>query len=46
VPSGKVIPLFLVAWSLAIILPLLVLVRFSFFESENFMMVYQPSLRT
>jgi spermidine/putrescine transport system permease protein len=44
--SGKVIPLFLVVWSLVVILPLLVLVCFSFFESRNFMMVYQPSLRT
>lgn len=44
--SGKVVPLFLTAWSLAVIVPLLILVCFSFFESRNFMMVYKPSLRT
>lgn len=41
-----VIPLFLAAWGLLVILPLLILVCFSFFESRNFMMVYQPSLKT
>jgi spermidine/putrescine transport system permease protein len=41
-----VIPLFLIGWGLLVILPLVILVCFSFFESRNFMMVYQPSLRT
>jgi spermidine/putrescine transport system permease protein len=41
-----VIPLFLVGWGLLVILPLVILVCFSFFESRNFMMVYQPSLKT
>jgi spermidine/putrescine transport system permease protein len=40
------LPLFLLGWGLLVILPLAMLVCFSFFESRNFMMVYQPSLRT
>lgn len=40
------IPLFLVGWGVLLVLPLVILVCFSFFESRNFMMVYQPSLRT
>jgi spermidine/putrescine transport system permease protein len=41
-----IIPLFLLGWGLLVVLPLIILVCFSFFESRNFMMVYQPSLRT
>jgi spermidine/putrescine transport system permease protein len=41
-----VILLFLAGWGLLVILPLVILVCFSFFESRNFMMVYQPSLKT
>lgn len=40
------IVLFLVAWGLLVILPLVILVCFSFLESRNFMMIYQPSLKT
>lgn len=40
------IPLFVIAWGLLVILPLVILVCFSFFESRNFMMIYQPSLKT
>lgn len=40
------IPLFMLGWGLIVILPLVILVCFSFFESRNFMMIYQPSLRT
>lgn len=40
------IPLFLFGWGLLVILPLIILVCFSFFQSRNFMMVYQPSLYT
>lgn len=38
--------LFLISWGLLVILPLVILVCFSFFESRNFMMIYQPSLKT
>lgn len=38
--------LFLASWGLLVVLPLVILVGFSFFESRNFMMVYQPSLKT
>jgi spermidine/putrescine transport system permease protein len=37
---------FLISWGLLVILPLVILVCFSFFESRNFMMIYQPSLKT
>ncbi len=40
------IPLFLFGWGMLVILPLVILLCFSFFESRNFMMIYQPSLRT
>jgi spermidine/putrescine transport system permease protein len=39
-------PAFLVVWSLVVILPLLVLVVYSFFDSRNFTMVYEPSFNT
>ena len=38
--------LFVISWGLLVILPLTILVCFSFFESRNFMMIYQPSLKT
>ncbi len=40
------LPGFLVVWGFAVIVPLLVLLVYSFFESRNFAMVYQPSLKT
>jgi ABC-type spermidine/putrescine transport system permease subunit I len=41
-----VIPSFLIAWAVLVIVPLLVLVVFSFFESKNFAVIYKPSLAT
>lgn len=43
---GWLIPTFLVVWAVLVIVPLLVLFVYSFFESRNFMMVYTPSLKT
>jgi spermidine/putrescine transport system permease protein len=37
---------FLGVWLFVVIAPLLVLVAYSFFDSRNFMMVYQPSFKT
>ncbi|SNB72343.1 putative spermidine/putrescine transport system permease protein/spermidine/putrescine transport system permease protein [Arboricoccus pini] len=39
-----VIPGFLVVWSLMVVLPLLVVVAFSFFQVKYYKVVYQPSL--
>ena len=39
-------PLFLGVWSLVVIIPLVVLLVYSFFESRNFAMVYEPTLNT
>jgi spermidine/putrescine transport system permease protein len=37
---------FLFVWLFVVIAPLLVLVAYSFFDSRNFMMVYEPTLKT
>lgn len=41
-----VVPAFLVFWIAVVIVPLLVLVAFSFFESKTFVTIYRPSLTT
>lgn len=40
------VPLFVGVWSLLVIIPLIVLFTYSFFESKNFAMIYQPTLET
>lgn len=44
--SPWLMPTFLGVWSLVVIVPLLVLFAYSFFESRNFAMIYKPSLET
>lgn len=41
-----IIPAFLVFWFLLVIVPLLVLFAYSFFETKSFMTVYTPTLNT
>jgi len=41
-----VVPAFLAFWIAVVIVPLLVLVAFSFFESKTFVTIYKPSLTT
>ncbi|WP_108663671.1 ABC transporter permease [Acuticoccus kandeliae] len=45
-PSSMVVPTFLVAWSLLVLLPLLVIVVFSFFSVKYYKVVYTPTLET
>lgn len=44
--GGLVIPAFLVVWFALVIAPLIVLFAYSFFDTRNYMTVYQPSLNT
>jgi len=44
--SRWVIPAFLIFWSAVVILPLLVLFAFSFFESKSFVTIYRPTFAT
>lgn len=44
--SPWLLRVFLGIWLFVVITPLLVLVAYSFFDSRNFMMVYEPSLKT
>jgi spermidine/putrescine transport system permease protein len=41
-----VVPVFLVAWVVLVIVPLVILVAYSFFESRSFSTVYDPTLKT
>jgi spermidine/putrescine transport system permease protein len=41
-----VIPAFLLAWTVLVLVPLAILVVFSFFETKNFAVVFRPSLST
>lgn len=45
-PARLAVPGFLVAWSFFVILPLLVIVVFSFFQVRSYQIVYEPSLAT
>ena len=44
--SDWLLPAFVGVWSLLVIVPLLVLFSYSFFESRNFAMIYKPSFET
>ncbi|MFC7398025.1 ABC transporter permease [Chelatococcus sp. GCM10030263] len=44
--DGWVIPAFLVVWCGLVVVPLLVLFAFSFFETKTFVTIYRPSLNT
>ena len=44
VSTGWVLPAFVGAWFVAVILPLLVIVVFSFFSIRSYQLVYEPSL--
>jgi spermidine/putrescine transport system permease protein len=44
--GGWVIPTFLVVWCGLVVVPLLVLFAFSFFETKTFVTIYRPSLNT
>lgn len=45
-PAAIAVPSFLVVWSVFVILPLLVIVVFSFFQVRSYQIVYEPSLAT
>lgn len=44
--GGWVVPAFLVFWIALVIVPLIVLFSYSFFETQSFFTIYQPSFRT
>src|SRR4051812_33007172 len=44
--GGWVIPAFLVVWFVLVLVPLVVLVAFSFFETKSYVTIYKPSLNT
>jgi ABC-type spermidine/putrescine transport system permease subunit I len=46
VSAGAAVPLFLVTWSAIVILPLLVVVFFSFLQIRSYRVVYEPTLAT
>lgn len=45
-PADLAVPGFLIVWSVFVILPLLVLVVFSFFQVRSYQIVYEPTLAT
>jgi spermidine/putrescine transport system permease protein len=45
-PSRLVVPVFLVTWSLLVLLPLIVIVLFSFLQVKSYRVVYDPTLAT
>jgi spermidine/putrescine transport system permease protein len=45
-PTGLAVPAFLIAWSTLVVLPLLVIVMFSFLQVKSYRVVYQPTLGT
>jgi ABC-type spermidine/putrescine transport system permease subunit I len=45
-PSNLAVPTFLAAWSILVILPLLVIVLFSFLQVKYYRVVYDPTLAT
>jgi spermidine/putrescine transport system permease protein len=45
-PSQTAVPAFIILWSLLVIVPLLVLVSFSFLQMKYYRIVYVPSLAT
>jgi spermidine/putrescine transport system permease protein len=45
-PARLAVPGFLAAWAFFVILPLLVIVVFSFFQVRSYQIVYEPSLAT
>lgn len=45
-PSNLGVPAFLIAWSALVLLPLIVIVGFSFLQVKSYRVVYQPSLAT
>ena len=44
--GSLVIPLFLIAWFSLVIVPIIVLFAFSFFETKTFVTLYKPTLNT
>ena len=44
--AHAVLPVFVGVWGVLVILPLFVLLAYSFFESSNFVMVYRPTFNT
>jgi ABC-type spermidine/putrescine transport system permease subunit I len=45
-PADLAVPTFLVVWSAVVILPLLILVVFSFFQVRSYQIVYEPTFAT
>jgi ABC-type spermidine/putrescine transport system permease subunit I len=45
-PSNLTVPVFLVVWSALVLLPLLVIVGFSFLQVKSYRVVYEPTLST
>ena len=45
-PSQLAVPAFLVTWSLLVLLPLIVIVLFSFLQVKSYRVVYNPTLAT
>src|SRR3954453_13278360 len=46
VSHGLAVPLFTVVWSVLVVLPLIVVVFYSFFQVRNYQLVYQPTFAT
>ena len=44
--GGLVIPVFLIGWISLVILPMVILFAFSFFETKTFVTIYKPTLNT
>ncbi len=44
--GGWVIPAFLVVWTGLVLVPLVILFVFSFFDTKSFITIYQPTLKT
>ena len=45
-PGTWVLRAFVLAWSLLVLVPLLILLVYSFFETKNFFTIYEPTLNT
>lgn len=46
ISGGSVVPLFMVVWITVVVLPLLIVVVYSFFQIRNYQVVYEPTLQT
>ncbi|MBX3566442.1 MAG: ABC transporter permease [Rhizobiaceae bacterium] len=45
-PSGLAVPAFMISWSILVLLPIVIIVAFSFLQMKSYRVVYEPTLAT